>query len=248
VASKRVLVYLPVKGWAMILYGTLAFFITPFILRIFLQIFSALGISRVESVMISISITLLSYALSPVNLVIKETKREVYEYSITSDYIFGIPIPSINVNLHRSIIAINVGGALIPIFITLLVITKLNPNALLLFFIIFSLITILSKTFSRVIPGIGVVMAAIIPAFFSSFLTFSMSLIINVNPIILPAVAYSAGVCGTLVGADLLNLKKILSYSPKIISIGGMGVFDGIFMTGISSAALAYIMINLVRF
>jgi uncharacterized membrane protein len=64
-------------------------------------------------------------------------------------------------------------------------------------------------------------------------------------------VAYIAGTLGTLIGADLLNLRAILRGSllpateaeetpAKVIdSIGGAGVFDGIFLTGILAPFLA---------
>ncbi len=44
---------------------------------------------------------------------------------------------------------------------------------------------------------------------------------------------------GSLIGADLLNLKKIPELGTPIASIGGAGTFDGIFLTGIISVLLA---------
>jgi uncharacterized membrane protein len=63
-------------------------------------------------------------------------------------------------------------------------------------------------------------------------------------------VAYIAGTLGTLIGADLLNLPAILrgsllptapgeTPSRVVSSIGGAGVFDGIFLTGILAPFLA---------
>jgi uncharacterized membrane protein len=51
--------------------------------------------------------------------------------------------------------------------------------------------------------------------------------------------AFISGVLGTLIGADILNLKRAQKISPGLISIGGAGVFDGIFLIGIVSALLA---------
>jgi len=50
--------------------------------------------------------------------------------------------------------------------------------------------------------------------------------------------AFISGVLGTLIGADILNLKKVQKYGG-FLSIGGAGVFDGIFLVGIVSALLA---------
>lgn len=54
-----------------------------------------------------------------------------------------------------------------------------------------------------------------------------------------PAViAYTSGVFGTLIGADISNLHKIPSLGAKKQSIGGAGTFDGTFLSGIISALL----------
>jgi len=42
-----------------------------------------------------------------------------------------------------------------------------------------------------------------------------------------------------LIGADLLNLGRIRGLGAPIVSIGGAGTFDGIFMSGILAVLLA---------
>jgi uncharacterized membrane protein len=54
-------------------------------------------------------------------------------------------------------------------------------------------------------------------------------------------VAYICGVLGTLIGGDLLNLGKARKLGAGIVSIGGAGVFDGIFLVGVFSVALTAI-------
>jgi uncharacterized membrane protein len=51
--------------------------------------------------------------------------------------------------------------------------------------------------------------------------------------------AYVAGTLGTLIGADLLNLHKIKHLNAPVVSIGGAGTFDGIFLTGILAVLLS---------
>ena len=53
------------------------------------------------------------------------------------------------------------------------------------------------------------------------------------------AVAYIGGSLGTLIGADLLNLSKVQGLGAPVVSIGGAGTFDGIFLTGIIAVLLA---------
>jgi uncharacterized membrane protein len=44
---------------------------------------------------------------------------------------------------------------------------------------------------------------------------------------------------GTLIGADLLNLGRVHELGAPIVSIGGAGTFDGVFLTGIIAVLLA---------
>jgi uncharacterized membrane protein len=52
-------------------------------------------------------------------------------------------------------------------------------------------------------------------------------------------VAYVSGTLGTLIGTDLLNLGQVLQGGGTFLSIGGAGVFDGIFLVGVIAAFLS---------
>jgi uncharacterized membrane protein len=54
-----------------------------------------------------------------------------------------------------------------------------------------------------------------------------------------PVIAYTSGTLGTLIGADLLNLDRIRDLGAPMVSIGGAGTFDGIFLAGVIAAFLA---------
>ncbi|MBW2109628.1 MAG: DUF1614 domain-containing protein, partial [Deltaproteobacteria bacterium] len=54
-----------------------------------------------------------------------------------------------------------------------------------------------------------------------------------------PVVAYISGTLGTLIGADLLNLRKIYDLGAPVASIGGAGTFDGIFLNGLLAVLLS---------
>jgi uncharacterized membrane protein len=43
---------------------------------------------------------------------------------------------------------------------------------------------------------------------------------------------------GTLIGADLLNLHRVAEIGAPLVSIGGAGTFDGVFLTGIIAGLL----------
>jgi uncharacterized membrane protein len=51
--------------------------------------------------------------------------------------------------------------------------------------------------------------------------------------------AYVSGSLGTLVGADIANLDKLRGLGTPIVSIGGAGTFDGIFLAGVLAVLLA---------
>ncbi|HOK56881.1 MAG TPA: DUF1614 domain-containing protein [bacterium] len=129
----------------------------------------------------------------------------------------------------EQVIAINVGGAIIPILLCIYLLPKAPPLPT-LFATIIS--TIVCFKLSRVIPGLGITIPALIPPLVSVSLAFLFS---PGNKI---PVAYISGVLGVLIGADLLNLANLPPY-PGVMSIGGAGVYDGIFLVGIISVLLA---------
>lgn len=127
------------------------------------------------------------------------------------------------------VIAINLGGAIIPLLLCLYLIPKAR-----FFPLFFSTVisTIVCYKLSSVVPGVGVQIPALIPPLVSVFLAFLFS---PKNKI---PVAYVSGVLGVLIGADLLNLGNLGNFYG-VMSIGGAGVYDGIFLVGIISALLA---------
>lgn len=132
----------------------------------------------------------------------------------------------------RVVIAINVGGCIIPVglclyFISLQLINPLNLVIALL------AITALSYRISRIIPGLGVGM----PLLIAPLAAAAMALVLE--PAHAAHLAYVSGVLGVLIGADILRLNNIIDLGAPIAAIGGAGTFDGIFLTGIIAALLA---------
>ena len=132
----------------------------------------------------------------------------------------------------QTIIAVNLGGCLIPVGIALyLVIRQLvNPADLLLALLV---VTTASYIFSRPVPGIGIAM----PVLLAPLVTVATALMLApANP---APLAFSSGVLGVLLGADILHLREIRHMGIRIASIGGAGTFDGVFLTGIIAVLLA---------
>ena len=91
---------------------------------------------------------------------------------------------------------------------------------------------IITKAIARPVRGRGITM----PAFVSPLFAAAMAYLLPSG--VPTAVAYISGVLGTLIGADLLNLNVIPDLGAPMVSIGGAGTFDGVFMSGIIAVLL----------
>ena len=131
--------------------------------------------------------------------------------------------------VREQVLAINVGGAVIPILFSL----YLLPRAPLLPTLATALVVAaVCRAIARPMPGVGITM----PAFVPPLVTVAAALFFargNAAP-----VAYIGGTIGTLVGADLLNLPVVRRMPSQLASIGGAGVFDGVFLVGVLSVLL----------
>jgi uncharacterized membrane protein len=87
--------------------------------------------------------------------------------------------------------------------------------------------------FARLIPGVGIVVPTLVPPVTAALVAWL------IGPDAIAALAYAAGTLGTLIGADLLNLPRVRDLNAPVVSIGGAGTFDGIFVTGILAVVLA---------
>ncbi len=132
----------------------------------------------------------------------------------------------------KVVIAVNVGGCLIPVGLCLYFISLqlIDPVKMMLAIVA---ITTLSYKFSRLIPGMGVGM----PIFLAPLASALLALVLD--PQHAAHLAYISGVLGVLIGADILRLNSIAGLGTPVAAIGGAGTFDGIFMTGIIAALLA---------
>jgi uncharacterized membrane protein len=139
---------------------------------------------------------------------------------------WGIPLRKVQ---QQTIIALNVGGGLIPVGLALYQFTRANTSAIL---IVTAIVTCVCYFSAHVVPGIGIQMNALIAP-----LTASLSAVLLTEGQA-PSVAFAGGILGTVIGADLLHLKEIQRMTPGVLSIGGAGVFDGIALCGLVALLL----------
>ena len=86
---------------------------------------------------------------------------------------------------------------------------------------------------AKPVPGLGIALPIFVPAIASAVVAMVLSLR-QAAPL-----AYISGSLGALVGADLLNLGRVQGLGAPVVSIGGAGTFDGVFLTGILAVLLA---------
>ena len=138
----------------------------------------------------------------------------------------GIRLPAI----RERIIAINFGGAILPGLLCLYLVPAVPVTRTVL---ATAVTTVAAYLLSRPVKGIGIVMPAFVPPIIAAI----TALVIAREQA--PQLAYISGVMGTLIGADILRISQIKKLGVPFLSIGGAGVFDGIYLVGIVSVLLA---------
>jgi uncharacterized membrane protein len=168
---------------------------------------------------------------SAVNIPIKELENEeLTPARVISFYGLSYRIPPVQRH-SKTVLAVNLGGAIIPTLISLYVLLKCQvPIRALLATAIIS--TVVYKL-ARPVKGLGIGVPMFVPPLLAALLALILA------PQHSPPVAYIAGTLGTLIGADVLNLNKVKGLGAPVAAIGGAGTFDGIFLTGIIAALLA---------
>ena len=200
-------------------------------LRVVQYAYEAIGISR----RFMFALLFLSFAGSYVNIAVARLPPEPV-YSSRLVWVFGVPyVVPVVTGEHGTVLAVNVGGALIPLLLSVYLIAKNHLYASGAFAV--AIVTVAVHLMAHPVPGVGIVEPAFIPPVVAA----AVALLISRQHA--GALAYVAGSLGTLIGADLLNLNQIRGLGAPIAAIGGAGKFDGIFLTGL----LAVLLASLVR-
>ena len=132
---------------------------------------------------------------------------------------------------RHMILAVNVGGAIIPTILSIYLWKQTGTPIRML--IAVAIETFIVFKLARPVPGVGIATPMFVPPLVAALTAYL------INPQWPAPTAYVAGTLGTLIGADLLNLHKIKRQNAPVASIGGAGTFDGIFLTGILAVLLS---------
>jgi uncharacterized membrane protein len=177
------------------------------------------------------SLLLLSLLGSYVNIPVAEVFTEqVVPPQEVSFYGIRYIIPAA-VDLQRTLLAVNLGGAVIPtgLSIYLMLRNRLFGRAVLGIAAVTAIVHLLAQP----VRGVGIA----VPIFVPPLVAAAVALIISRRQA--APLAYISGSLGTLLGADVLNLDSIPGLGAPVASIGGAGTFDGIFLSGVLAVLLA---------
>lgn len=131
----------------------------------------------------------------------------------------------------KTIIAVNVGGCVVPAAFSLYLFNHSQPDALHVVAAV-ATVAMVSYGISFSVPKVGIAMPVLIAPLAAAIVALTL------DPEQAPVLAYIGGTLGVLIGADLLRLKDIGKLGEPVASIGGAGSFDGIFVTGIVAVLL----------
>jgi uncharacterized membrane protein len=132
---------------------------------------------------------------------------------------------------QETVVAVNVGGAVVPLLLCVYLLGQaLAPLRVIM---AMGIVAAVTHWLARPLHGIGIAVPLFIPPLSAALVALLLV------PEQAPLTAYVAGTMGTLVGADLLNLHRIRDLGAPVVSIGGAGTFDGVFLTGIIAVLLA---------
>lgn len=220
--------YLPVAPpFFAVLAGIAALLFLLVQLRILQYAYMQLGVSSATSVWLLLASLVGGYVNIPLATLGRET-------IVTDEEIvyFGVPyvVPHF-VHAPGVILAVNVGGAVIPTILSLYLLSK---NALWVRGLLAALcVAAVTHAYAQPVRGVGIALPIFVAPIAATLIAGLISWR-HAAPL-----AYAGGCLGVLIGADLLNLDKLQGIGTPVLSIGGAGTFDGVFLTGVFAVLLA---------
>ncbi|AAB90871.1 MULTISPECIES: DUF1614 domain-containing protein [Archaeoglobus] len=158
-------------------------------------------------------------------------EREGVEYE-TTYRIFGLMY--VVKRRQKMVVAVNLGGCVFPSILAVkAMLDLLHYIPLSAWLTTFLLTSAVIYYFAKPVPNVGIVVPMLIPPLTAAFFSFLTLAMIDAHMALLPKLSFSTGVLSALFGADILHLKDLNKIGSGVVSIGGAGTFDGIFLTGI---------------
>jgi uncharacterized membrane protein len=191
--------------------------------------FQRLGFDRLQIILILIG----TFLGSSVNVPVRRFKRFERRLEAQEVRLFWITyrIPRVLVKDVSTLIAINLGGAIIPTVVSIYLLIG-HPQVFLYTLLGVSWTAIIVHLAAQIVPGFGIATPAFIPPLTAALIAYVL------QPSAFSILAYVSGTLGTLIGADLTNLRGVGELGAPVVSIGGAGTFDGVFLSGLIAVLL----------
>jgi len=204
-----------------------------FMVLLFFQVltvgFSRLGLSSGQVLLVIMG----SFLGSGINIPIKRLqakKSTDVEFPSFLGIRYRVPVR----RKRQTVLAVNVGGCVVPVLVSFYMLVRL-PQIILPALVCVGVASLIIYYISRPVEGVGVATPFFAPPVVSALLAILLSPDGAAAP-----VAYVTGSLGTLLGADVYNLKAIARLGAPVASIGGAGTWDGIFLAGLLASLLAF--------
>ena len=167
--------------------------------------FGRIGFSAQAIALLLIAVLVGSFINVP--LLTLESQSRVLQNTYVSIFGMTYRVPSAAEGSRKTVVAVNVGGALIPSIVSLYLLWQF-PDIAGVAIVGVTLVAIVSHLTSRPVAGVGIVSPALVSPLFAAIYTI---FVLTQVPAIENgfALAYISGVLGTLIGADITNLKAI---------------------------------------
>ena len=224
---------LPLPFFAIIV-GIFLVLLLMLVLGVLRHAYMRLGISPLAASLILLASLIGSYVNIPVARLAGEQVLSGQEIAFFGMH-YVVPVV---VDWPGTIIAVNIGGAVIPTVLSLYLLAK--HRLWLRGLLATACVSVICYLLAYPVPGLGVAIPVFVPPLATAAVALLLSIGARDAPTAAP-LAYIAGSLGTLTGADLLNLGNVEGLGAPVASIGGAGTFDGIFLTGILAVLIASI-------
>jgi uncharacterized membrane protein len=227
----------PLSLFAIILLSALLIIIIPLlILGIIGAAFTRLGFSWISA----LAVVLLMLFGSFVNIPLYHIRRDMIRSSQDEASDFDVCVRCTTSEIWDTIISLNLGGAVVPVFISLYMLYQatLITGSSLIFSVCAGIMVVATITFfsTRLVTYIGIQVPLLIPGLLALLVG-----LLFAGGTGLPAsvIAFVSGVIGVLLGGNLAKLYRIKDLEVPEVSLGGAGTFGSIFICCILPALLA---------
>ncbi len=146
--------------------------------------------------------------------------------------------------LSEQEVAVNVGGCVVPCLLSAWFLWQMSVSGHLGGWLALAIVisALCCYLLARPTAGVGIAVPVLLPPAVAAMTAILLAPHLPGQESLAPRAAYMAGTLGTLLGADILHLLNRRTWAlldAPLLSIGGAGTFDGIFLAGIIAVLLA---------